>query len=427
MSYIPSLREVALPAPRADGPAARHPDRAWTQQGRGADVGLQGRSLFSGLRLWRRATRPRLERVYWYSLKPLLALGLILWYTPRLALAVRRRFGVPIAEQVAAQCRLAFREWVNPRCYYFHEHYRRRGAPDVDGYVMRHEIKEGLLKSLHKLQPKVHGARINLGHKLDFAEACADFGLPTPEILAYARRGKVIVGDGVSLEQDLFVKPEQGRGAMGARHFVAERGSPVDIARRLKQIARASWLTPRIVQPLLQNHPELADLAGQSLVTIRVFTCIDAADRPVVTHGMLRSIGKLEPDWPTGEEFAAPIDLASGRLGRMCGDSRFGPDDRSDHHPMTGAPVAGRAVPFWPAIHALARAAHRLFADRILVGWDIALTPQGPVLLEGNSYPDTEFLQRVHDQPIGASPLGPLLSYHLDRLEHLRGRFWSEL
>ena len=382
--------------------------------------------LFSGLRLWRRAPQPRLERLYWRSLKPLLALALILWYTPQYAFSVRRRFGVGVAVQVAAQCRLAFREWVNPRCYYFHEHYRRAGRPNIDGYVMRHEIKEGLLKSLHKLRPKVHGERINLGHKLAFAEACADFGLPTPEILAFARRGKLIVADGARLEQDLFVKPEQGRGAIGARKFIADQGA-VDLALRLKRIARASRLAPLIVQPLLKNHPALDDLAGEALVTIRVFTCVDALGVPVVTHAMLRSIAKLEPDWPTSEEFAAPIDLATGRLGPMCSDSRFGPDDRTDHHPMTGAPVAGRTVPLWTAIHALALAAHQVFADRLLIGWDIALTQDGPVLIEGNSYPDTEFLQRVHDQPIGASPLGPLLAHHLDHLEQLRGRFWSEL
>lgn len=358
-----------------------------------------------------------MERLYWYGLKPILAVALILWYTPQYASAVRRRFGVPVRVQIAAQCRLAFREWVNPRCYYFHEHYRRGGAPDCDGYVMRHEIKEGLLKALHKLRPRIHGARINLGHKLDFAEVCADFGLPTAEILAYARRGKVAVTDGARLQQDLFVKPEHGRGAMGARSLVARDG--VDVTHRLKQIARASWLMPRIVQPLITNHPGLADLTGESLVTIRVFTCLDAAEHPVVTHAMLRSIGKLEPKWPTNEELAAPIDLTTGKLGRMCSDTRFGPDDRFDHHPITGAPVEGRRMPLWPAIHSLARAAHRVFSDRMLIGWDIALTPDGPILIEGNSYPDTEFLQRVHDQPIGASPLGPLLAYQLNRLTEL--------
>src|SRR5581483_11842948 len=213
MSYIPILRELAVPAPRSTQPAVKHSDRILTFD-RGADVGRRGRALFSGLRLWRRAPRPRLERFYWHSLKPLFALALIIWYTPQYAGVVRRRFGVGIAAQIAAQLHLAFREWVNPRCYYFHEHYRQAGVPNVDGYVMRHEIKEGLLKSLHKLRPKVYGARINLGHKLDFAETCADFGLPTPEILAFARHGKVMVTGGGWVAQDLFVKPEQGRGAI---------------------------------------------------------------------------------------------------------------------------------------------------------------------------------------------------------------------
>jgi hypothetical protein len=423
MTYIPAPASLSPYSTQlAESPPSRHLE---SREG-GASVGLEGRRLFIALRLWRRANQPRLERLCWHVLRPLGALVLIVWYTPKYGLAVRRRFGIPIRMQLAWQVRFALRERINPRCYYFHEHYRRKGAPDADGFVMRHEIKEGLLRSLHKLQPKVHGTRINLGHKLDFAEACVAFGLPTPDILAYARGGRAIVADGARLERDLFMKPEQGRGAVGVRSFVAGAHSQPDVARRLKQIARASWWKPQIVQPLLRNHPALADLAGESLVTIRVITCLDAADRPVATHAMLRSIGKLEPDWPTGEEFAAPIDIASGRLGRLCSDTRFGPDDRTDHHPITGTPVTGRIVPSWPAIHALAQQAHRVFSDRILVGWDIALTPDGPLLIEGNSYPDTEFLQRVHDGPIGASPLGPLLGHHLERLAALRGRFRSE-
>src|SRR5882757_3367237 len=124
MSYIPTLREAALPDPRTAQPAARYPDRILTHHSPAHDVGLRGRKLFGGLRLWRRAPQPRLERLYWHGLKPLIALALIIWYTPQYAFSVRRRFGIPIAAQVAAQCRLAFREWVNPRCYYFHEHYR---------------------------------------------------------------------------------------------------------------------------------------------------------------------------------------------------------------------------------------------------------------------------------------------------------------
>jgi len=129
---------------------------------------------------------------------------------------------------------------------------------------------------------------------------------------------------------------------------------------------------------------------------------------------MLRVISKLEPGWHSKREHAARIDLASGRLGPMCNDKDLEPGCWSDHHPVTGAPATGRILPAWPDIRVLAVGAHQVFSDRMLVGWDIALTPTGAVILEGNSYPDVHFLQRVHEQPIGLSALGPLLRRALD-------------
>ena len=397
-------------------------------------VGARGRRLFAQLRLWRRANHPRMERFYWRHLKPLAALALILWYTPRYAQVVRRRFGVPVFEQIVQQCRLGFRDWVNPRCYYFHEHYRRPeriwGPVDCSAYVMRHEIKEGLLRALHKLRPKPHGVRINLGHKLAFAAICTRFGLPAPTIGAIVHAGRIAVHDRTTLSGDLFVKPEKGRGAIGAEAFrrradgrFAIGDDAVSLADLLDSLAAEARRTPKLVQPLLKNHPAIADLAEQSLVTFRIITCLSRAEQPIVTHAMLRTISKLEPNWHGSDEYAAPVDLATGRLGVMCGDTAIGPQHWYGIHPVTGAPVTGRIVPLWSEIRALAVRAHTVFADRLIVGWDIALTPEGPVLIEGNSYPDTEFLQRVHRQPIGESPLGPLLTHHLGRLEALRGGF----
>jgi len=169
-----------------------------------------------------------------------------------------------------------------------------------------------------------------------------------------------------------------------------------------------------LLQAMLVNHPAIADLAGRSLIAIRVITCMDASGIPVVTHAMLRVVSKLEPSWHSKREHAAVIDLQSGVLGMMCNDKDLWPGRWTRHHPVTGAPVDGRLLPDWPETRALALAAHGVFADRMLVGWDIALTPSGPVILEGNSYPDVHFLQRVHEQPIGMSRLAPLLQRALD-------------
>ena len=142
------------------------------------------------------------------------------------------------------------------------------------------------------------------------------------------------------------MKAVRGRGAaaacayrsIGDGCYLAADGAVLTRPQLLDRIAAASRDRPLLVTRRLENHPEIADLARQSLITFRVFTCLDPAGEPVVTHAMLRTLSKLEPKWNTEEEFAAEIDLATGRLQPMCGDANMAPNAWWDLHPKTGAP-----------------------------------------------------------------------------------------
>jgi hypothetical protein len=180
-----------------------------------------------------------------------------------------------------------------------------------------------------------------------------------------------------------------------------------------------------MVMPRLKNHPDLAGLASESLITVRAVTCLDERQQPELVVAYLRVLSKLEPDWPVKKpisEYAAAIDLPTGRLQAMTGDKPECLSQWHERHPVTGVPVAGRIVPDWAAVAALAERAHRVTRDRVLVGWDIAITPSGPLLLEGNSYPDVHYPQRIHQRPYGEMRVGELLRHHMARLE----RKWAE-
>jgi hypothetical protein len=56
------------------------------------------------------------------------------------------------------------------------------------------------------------------------------------------------------------------------------------------------------------------------------------------------------------------------------------------------------------------------FADRVLIGWDVAIMSDGPELVEGNGGPDLDIIQRTHRAPLGDARLGELLAYHLRRV-----------
>ncbi|WP_119302021.1 hypothetical protein [Dongia deserti] len=54
----------------------------------------------------------------------------------------------------------------------------------------------------------------------------------------------------------------------------------------MRKLAERSRPDKLIVQPCIANHPLLSDVADDSLAVVRVVTCLDQHDRPVVTQGM---------------------------------------------------------------------------------------------------------------------------------------------
>jgi hypothetical protein len=175
-----------------------------------------------------------------------------------------------------------------------------------------------------------------------------------------------------------------------------------------------------MVLPRLRNHPAIADMATESLITVRMVTVLDEALQPELVVAYLRVLAKLEPDWPVKKpisEYAAAVDLETGRLDAMTGDKPECLSQWHERHPVTGVEIVGRPVPCWEQVVALVQRAHRVVSDRVLVGWDVAITPEGPVLLEGNSYPDVHYPQRIHRTPYGEMRVGDLLRFHMARLE----------
>lgn len=367
------------------------------------------------------------SRLYVDVVRPIMLPIRVAWCLGKFGREIARS-GRPLLAQVRDMVRLAWRDGIDPILYPMLELYwpERRGWSD--DALSRFEMGNGLLRRLHKLQSPRHGRRVNLGDKLAFHDCCRLQGLPSPTVVIHATGGGICWLEGPSselLDRDLFMKPRQSRGARNALWlrriapftWITQGGETWSLADLLSQLKRRSQRQDFLLQAMLLNHRDIADLADQSLIAIRVFTALDAAGEPIVTHAMLRILSKLEPHWHSKREHAVAIDLDTGRMGQMCNDKDLWPGSWTDEHPVTHARVKDRVLSSWPRVKTLAEAAHRVFADRMLVGWDIAVTPDGPVVLEGNSYPDVHFLQRVHQQPIGHSALGPLLQMSLDRLE----------
>jgi hypothetical protein len=355
------------------------------------------------------------------------------WSSALNARAVKRRTGKGIARQLAEQLPLLARHDIRAINYYAFELYddaRRARAAD---YLQRSETKGGAYLVFKRFLP----ARSKLANKLRFFERCEAHGIRTIPVLAVAEKGALRLLSGDALPHvDLFVKPKDGRGGVGADWWAYEGagryrssgGTPIaerELPAYLTALARDEAY---IVGPRLLSHPALADLGNGALSTARVVTILDERGVPEATDAVFRmAIGanRVVDNFHAGG-LAANVGLASGVLGRAT-DLGLRPDiGWRDTHP-NGAQIAGRVLPFWPEALELAKRAHAAFADRVAIGWDVAFLADGPCLVEGNGGPDLDIHQRCALTPAGATRLGELLAFHTQRAlaacaqQHSRG------
>jgi hypothetical protein len=389
------------------------------------EVGDLARRIFSGQTLVHRYTYPRVWYLGFPGGRVLLTVARFFYWLATMSGPVKAHAQKSIWRQLIELFLLFYRHGLDAQAYYMFELYRPEYWSKAGGYLTRYETKNGIMKLL-TWQLSDYEHRTILADKLEFAAFCKGIGVPTPPLLGIARDGVLTLEEGAAekLDQDLFIKPVKSKGSRGIDVFSStgpgryrdKAGNEIDRATLMERVAERSRTQALMVQRRLSNHPAIADLAEQSLMAIRVITCKSDLDQnAIVTYAFVRIITRLEPSWPVTYELGIAVDLETGKLGPATGDKEKWLLEWWDVHPVTKAQVSGRTLPHWGEIKAIALKAHNAAQGRLLVGWDIAVTPDGPRLLEGNSYPDVDFPQRVCRVDIGHSPLGaPLHAALLD-------------
>lgn len=321
---------------------------------------------------------------------PLRLLWLSRQTTHAFAPTIRQRTGKAVWRQLGEQIWLGVRHALPPVAYYTYEFYRVERYGTVDDYLQQYEAG-ALLPWLNRDQH--HPAMADKAH---FAELCTEQRLPTVAILGICAAGRCdwlapVVGD-------IFVKPCRGARGEGtqrwrwvaADEYEAVTGERHSWATVVATLAQLSQQQAYLVQPCLANHPTIAALAPDALSTVRLVTGrtpTGHVEAIVATFKMA-----WQPDIINTHGLNSSIALASGQLGRAYS---YDPVCAGyDAHPVTGAGITGVILPDWPAAVALAQQAHALFPGYVFVGWDIALTPQGPHLLEGNAGWDVVTVQK---------------------------------
>lgn len=187
----------------------------------------------------------------------------------------------------------------------------------------------------------------------------------------------------------LFCKPITGIGSFGACLLKAREGDRIEAAG--SQPLTIPGLAQRfgegsgyLLQSVLQHHPALRPIC-EAVATVRVIILVEQG-RPEILHTVWKipAAGNVADNFWRRGNLLADLDPETGTVRRVI--RGIGPAlEEVDAHPDTGKRLMGLVLPHWKAITDLALACAPIFAMLRYQSWDIAICPEGPVIVEVNT------------------------------------------
>ena len=128
-------------------------------------------------------------------------------------------------------------------------------------------------------------------------------------------------------------------------------------------------------------------MAGQAVGSIRVVTTQDEG-MPSCLYALWKIPSpKAMSDnyWQPGS-MLAEIDKSNGRL-IQCRRGSGPSQEMLEQHPVSGAVFSELQIPHWDEVLRITSEAHSMLPKFGVIGWDIAITDDGPLIIESNANP----------------------------------------
>ena len=191
---------------------------------------------------------------------------------------------------------------------------------------------------------------------------------------------------------DIICKPVDGSSGQGILKCTPEEyNDPAALYERLKNAGIG------IVEDKVIQHEDIAALCPTSVNTIRVATLLGDKKEGIVYAYIRIGNGKVMDNVDCGG-MAAPVDIETGKIAGV-GANKAG--ETYEIHPMTGKKIPGTQIPYWEEAKKMCLEAMQIVPQVRFVAWDVAITPDGPVFIEGNSFPSHAIPQFAAHFPDG--------------------------
>lgn len=222
-------------------------------------------------------------------------------------------------------------------------------------------------------------------------------GMPLPEVFLLVKDGvfydsdfNVVSKESLIEEKDYFIKDIDGECASFVKHI----NSYENFLQIRSQLDSGSY----IFQKKIVQHHQLAELNPCAINTLRIVT-INKNGNPYVLTSLLRvgtrRTGNVD-NWAAG---GLAIGIEESGYLKEYGFYKPIYGTKANIHPDTGIRFEEFQVPMYKEALTIACEAHKTFYGLRAIGWDIAITEDGPMFIEGNDNFEIT-LQQACDRPL---------------------------
>ena len=161
-----------------------------------------------------------------------------------------------------------------------------------------------------------------------------------------------------------------------------------------------------LIEDAIVQHSKMNELYSGSVNTLRMVTLVDNDNVPHFMYALVRM----------GQKGAKVDNISSGGMyapvnsDGIITHAAFCDKEGICHavHPTSGTNLIGFEIPYFKEAVELVKKAALVVPDMRYIGWDIAITENGPILVEGNNFPSYDMVQNYR---------------HRDGDEGIRARF----
>lgn len=153
-----------------------------------------------------------------------------------------------------------------------------------------------------------------------------------------------------------------------------------------------------ICEEYLVQHSKMNEMNPNSVNTIRVISLCDGEKVKIISAALRTATDTNVCDNLSAGGLSATVDIETGIVFTTGCDTK---NNRYIYHPVSKTQIVGFQIPFWQEVKEMVKTGALRVNKTAIVGWDIAITPEGPCFIEANNRPAGKAAQTPAEKPYG--------------------------